>query len=640
MAANNAIRVSDINFDQIKTNLKAFLSDQTEFLDYDFESSTMSVLLDLLSYNTYYNAFYLNMVGNEMFLDSAQLRNSVVSRAKQLNYIPRSARGATATLSLSIDPPGDPTFYTVAANTKFTSTVDGISYTFVTSEATSLTPSSNGTFTGSVDVVEGEPLQQRFTVSSSSPVRYILPNDNVDTTSLIVRTQESSSNTSITSYNLNTDISAANSISKIYFVQENEDNKYEVYFGDNVFGQKPKDGNIVIIDYRVVSGPAVNGANTFSGDFTVTTTTPAQGGAFNESIDSIKYNAPFKFQAQDRLVTANDYKNIILAENGDIQSISVWGGEENSPPIYGKVFVCVKPINGSVISSTRKSTLVSNLKTRNVVSIDTEFVDATYLYINPTITIRYNPRTTSLTASELNSKVQSALISYETNSLGNFGNKFYVSNLTEILRAADNSFISCDIPFTIERRFVPITNATTTYQLEFGNAVHHPHDGHLGAISSSGFTIGGETVFFEDDGFGVLKSFILVTGNKVTRNANFGTVDYETGLITIFNTLITDYVGSAISVFMRPKESNIFGLRNQLLLVSGSSISTIDNDTNSTTSSVGAVATEGTTTTVLTDNAVGSYGVSSVASISSATGTTTTTTSTTSSSSSSGGSSY
>ena len=638
MAANNAIRVSDINFDQIKTNLTAFLSDQSEFSDYDFESSTMSVLLDLLSYNTYYNAFYLNMVGNEMFLDSAQLRNSVVSRAKQLNYVPRSARGATATLSLSIDPSGDPTFFTVAANTKFTSTVDGISYTFVTPEATSLSPSSNGTFTGSVDVVEGEPLQQRFTVSSSSPVRYILPNDNVDTTSLIVRTQESSSNTSITSYNLNADISAANSISKIYFVQENEDNKYEVYFGDNVFGQKPKDGNIVIIDYRVVSGPVVNGANTFSGDFTITTTTPAQGGAFNESIDSIKYNAPFKFQAQDRLVTSNDYKNIILAENGDIQSISVWGGEENSPPVYGKVYVCVKPINGSVISSTRKSTLVSNLKTRSVVSIDTEFVDATYLYINPAITIRYNPRTTSLTASELNSKVQSALISYETNSLGNFGNKFYVSNLTEILRAADNSFISCDIPFTIERRFVPITTATTTYQIEFGNAVHHPHDGHLGAISSSAFTLGGETIYFEDDGYGILKSYILVTGNKVTRNANFGTVDYETGLITIFNTLITDYVGSAISVFMKPKESNIFGLRNQLLLVSGSSISTIDNDTGSTTSSVGAVATEGTTTTVLTDNAVGSYGVSSVAPISSATGTTTATTTTSSSSSS--GSSY
>ena len=627
MAANNAIRVSDINFDQIKANLKAFLSDQNEFSDYDFESSTMSVLLDLLSYNTYHNAFYLNMVGNEMFLDSAQLRNSVVSRAKQLNYIPRSARGATASVDVSIDPDGSPTFFAVAANTKFTTTIDGTSYTFVTSDATALTPSSNGTFSGSLNLVEGEPLQQRFTVSTTSPVRYILPNDNVDTTSFTVRIQESSSNTSIATYNLNNDISAANSISEIYFIQENEDNKYEVYFGDNVFGKKPRDGNIVIVDYRVVNGSTVNGANNFSGDFTVTTTSAAQGGAFQESIESIKYNAPFKFQAQDRLVTSSDFKNIILAENGDIQAISVWGGEENSPPVYGKVFISVKPTSGPIISATRKSTLQTTLKDRSIVSVETEFVDATYLYVNPNITVRYNPRTTSLSASELNTKVQNALISFEANNLGTFDNKFYVSNLIENLRAADNSFVSCDVPFTIEKRFVPTTNAINTYQVQFNNAVHHPHNGHLGAISSTGFTIGGETVYLEDDGYGNLRTFILVTGNKITRNKNFGTVNYESGLITIFNTLITGYVGDAISIKMKPQESNIFGVRNEILLVSGASVTTVDNDTNNTTSTVGAVATNGTTTTVLTDNAIANYGVSSVSSLTTsattATGTTT-----------------
>lgn len=628
MAANNAIRVSDINFDQIKTNLKAFLSDQNEFSDYDFESSTMSVLLDLLSYNTYHNAFYLNMVGNEMFLDSAQLRNSVVSRAKQLNYIPRSARGASATVDVSITPGGSPSFYTVAANTKFTTTIDGTSYTFVTTEATSLTPGSGGEFSGSLNIIEGEPLQQRFTASTTSPVRYILPNENVDTTSLVVRIQESSSNTSITTYNLNTDISAANSISEIYFVQENEDNKYEVYFGDNVFGKKPKDGNIIIADYRVVNGSSVNGANNFSGDFTVTTTSAAQGGAFQESIDSIKYNAPFKFQAQDRLVTSNDYKNIILSENGDIQAINVWGGEENSPPVYGKVYISVKPTSGSVISATRKSTLQSTLKDRSIVSVETEFVDATYLYINPSITVRYNPRTTSLSASELNTKIQNSLILFEGTNLGTFDNKFYVSNLTETIRAADNSFVSADIPFTIEKRFVPTTNAINTYQVEFGNAVHHPHAGHLGAISSSGFTIGGETVYLEDDGNGKLRTYILVTGNKVTRNTNFGTVDYGSGLITIFNTLITGQVGSAISIYMKPQERNIFGLRNQILLVSGADVTTIDNDTGVTTSAVGAVATNGTTTTVLTDNAIANYGVSSVASLTSGAGSTVTGTTT------------
>ena len=638
MAANNAIRVSDINFDQIKTNLKSFLSDQNEFSDYDFESSTLSVLLDLLAYNTYYNAFYLNMVGNEMFLDSAQLRNSVVSRAKQLNYVPRSARGATATVSVSLDPPGSPTFFTVAANTKFTTSIDGSSYTFVTKEATALTPSSNGTFSGSLNLIEGEPLQQRFTVNSSSPVRYILPNDNVDTTSFTVRIQESSSNTSISTYNLNTDISAANSISQIYFVQENEDNKYEVYFGDSIFGKKPKDGNIVIIDYRVVNGSTVNGANNFTGDFTVTTTAAAQGGAFQESIDSIKYNAPFKFQAQDRLVTSTDFKNIILAENGDIQAISVWGGEENSPPVYGKVFISVKPRSGSVISATRKSTLQTTLDDRSIVSVETEFVDATYLYINPAITVRYDPKTTSLSASELNTKVQNSLISYEGNNLGTFDNKFYVSNLTETLKAADNSLVSADVGFTIEKRFVPTTNAINTYQLQFNNAIHHPHDGHLGAVSSTGFTIGGETVYLEDDGVGNLRTFILVTGNKIARNNSFGTVDYESGLVTIFNTSITAYEGSAISVKVKPKESNIFGVRNEILLISSASVATVDNDTNNTTSTVGSIGTDGTTTTVLTDNAIANFGVSSVATLSKSSSGSTTVGTTTSSSIS--GSSY
>lgn len=637
MAANNAIKVSDINFDQIKTNLKSFLSDQNEFSDYDFESSTMSVLLDLLAYNTYYNSFYLNMVGNEMFLDSALLRNSVVSRAKQLNYVPRSARGATATVSVSLDPPGSPTFFTVAANTKFTTSIDGESYTFVTSDATALSPSANGTFTGSLSLVEGDPLQQRFAVNSSNPVRYILPNDNVDTTSFTVRIQESSSNTSISTYNLNTDISGANSISQIYFVQENEDNKYEVYFGDNVFGRKPKDGNIVIVDYRVVNGSTVNGANNFSGDFTVTTTASAQGGAFQESIDSIKYNAPFKFQAQDRLVTSTDFKNIILSENGDIQAINVWGGEENSPPVYGKVYISVKPKIGSIISATRKSTLQTTLKTRSIVSVETEFVDATYLYVNPTISVRYDPKTTSLSASELNTKIQNALISYEGNNLGTFDNKFYVSNLTETLRASDNSFVSCDISFTIEKRFIPTTNTVNTYQLQFNNAIHHPHDGHLGAVSSTGFTIGGEIVYLEDDGVGNLRTYILVTGNKITRNKNFGTVDYESGLVTIFDTSITAYDGTAISINVKPKESNIFGVRNEILLVSGASVSTVDNDTSNITSTVGSIGTDGTTTTVLTDNAVANFGVSSVSTLSKSSGSTSVGTTTSSSIS---GSSY
>ena len=614
MASNKStLNVSELNFDDIKTSLKTYLRSQTEFSDYDFDSSTLSILLDVLAYNTYHNSFYLNMVGNEMFLDSAQLRNSVVSRAKMLNYVPRSARGATAALSAVITPDDSPTGVTVPANTQFTSTIDGIEYTFVTSGATTMSPQDNGTFTGTLNIVEGTPLQHRFTVSTANPVRYILPNENTDTTSFTVRIQESSSNTTVSTYNLAGDLSSVNSTSKIYFVQENEDNLYEIQFGDNIFGKKPIDGNIIIVDYRVTSGNTVNGANTFSApeslagysNFTITTTSSAQGGAPQETIDSIKFNAPFKFQAQDRLVTKQDYKNIILSEQGDIQSISVWGGEENIPAVYGKVFIATKPLSGAILSNQRKEAIRASLKTRNTVSIDVEMVDATYLYINPTITVRYNPQTTSLTAGELNTIIQNSLISYESNNLGTFDQKFYLYKMIETIKDVNSSFVSVDADITIEKRFIPLTT-TNTYQLVFNQAVYHPHEGHLnGLVSTSSFTIDGISgQKIDDNGYGILRSFTQTPAGKVYRNRNFGIIDYDTGLVTINNTLISAYDGEYLSVKVKPRNKNIFASRNQILLISGATISTVDDNTNNITSTVATVATAGVSTTINTENAI------------------------------------
>lgn len=614
MASNKStLNVSELNFDDIKTSLKTYLRSQTEFSDYDFDSSTLSILLDVLAYNTYHNSFYLNMVGNEMFLDSAQLRNSVVSRAKMLNYVPRSARGATAALSAVITPDDSPTGVTVPANTQFTSTIDGIEYTFVTSGATTMSPQDNGTFTGTLNIVEGTPLQHRFTVSTANPVRYILPNENTDTTSFTVRIQESSSNTTVSTYNLAGDLSSVNSTSKIYFVQENEDNLYEIQFGDSIFGKKPIDGNIIIVDYRITSGNTVNGVNTFSApeslagysNFTITTTSSAQGGAPQETIDSIKFNAPFKFQAQDRLVTKQDYKNIILSEQGDIQSISVWGGEENIPAVYGKVFIATKPLSGAILSNQRKEAIRASLKTRNTVSIDVEMVDATYLYINPTITVRYNPQTTSLTAGELNTIIQNSLISYESNNLGTFDQKFYLYKMIETIKDVNSSFVSVDADITIEKRFIPLTTKNT-YQLAFNQAVYHPHEGHLnGLVSTSSFTIDGISgQKIDDNGYGILRSFIQTPTGKVYRNRNFGIIDYDTGLVTINNTLISAYDGEYLSVKVKPRNKNIFASRNQILLISGATISTVDDNTNNITSTVGTVATAGVSTTINTENAI------------------------------------
>ena len=611
MPTSSTLSVSELDFDNIKSSLQTYLEGQTEFSDYDFNSSTLSILLDVLSYNTYHNSFYLNMVANEMFLDSAQLRNSVVSRAKMLNYTPRSARGATAAIDTVVTPGDSPASITVAANTQFTATVNGVSYIYVTSQATALTSQANGSFTGTLNVVEGTPLQHRFTVSTASPVRYILPNENTDTDSFTVQIQESTSNTSVSTYSLVSDLSSVNSTSTVYYIQENEDNLYEIYFGDDVFGKKPINGNIIIIDYRVCNGSATNGANTFASpsslggysNFTTTTSSVAQGGAVQETIDSIKFNAPFKFQAQDRLVTEQDYKNIILTENAELDSINVWGGEDNDPPVYGKVFISAKPSSGSLLSTQKKEAIRASLKTRNTLSIDVEMVDATYMYINPTIKVRYNPELTSLTAAALNNKLQTALISYETDNLGSFGNKFYLYEMTEKLKDSDSSFISVDADILIEKRFIPLTTATSTYQIAYYQAVYEPHAGHLGTLSTSTFTVGGISgLYLDHDGYGVLRSYTLDAGTKNYRDNNFGTIDYDSGLITLTNKLITAYSGDYLSLKIHPNEKNIFGVRNQILLISGATIETINDSTSQSTSTVSSVATSGVSTTITSES--------------------------------------
>ena len=617
MATNSTLSVSELDFDTIKSSLQTYLQGQTEFSDYNFESSTLSILLNVLSYNTYHNSFYLNMVANEMFLDSSQLRTSVVSRAKMLNYTPRSSVGATAAIDAVVTPGDSPSSITVDANTQFSASVNGISYSWVTSESTSLTRQPNNTFTGTLNIVEGTPLQHRFTVNTTTPVRYILPNENTDTTSFTIRIQESTANSSTTTYTLVSDLSMVDSTSTVYYIQENEDNLYEVYFGDGVFGKKPINGNIVIIDYRVVSGTAVNGANTFAtpaslggySNFTTTTSSVAQGGALQETIESVKFNAPFKFQSQDRLVTMQDYKNIILTENGDLSSINVWGGEDNDPPIYGKVFVAVKPTSGSLLSNQKKEAIRTSLKTRNTLSIDVEMVDATYLYVNPTITVRYNPELTSLSAAALNVKIQNALISFEADKLGTFGNKFYLYELTEKLKDADSSFISVDVDILLEKRFIPLTTEISTYQIYFYQKLFEPHVGHLGSLTSTTFTVDDtSTLFLDHDGYGLLRTYTVDSGSKNYRDNNFGTIDYDTGLITLTNKLISAYDGDYLSLKIKPDGKNIFGQRNQIILISGATIETINDSTDASTSSVGLVATSGVSTTITTDNSTASSG--------------------------------
>ena len=608
--ANSAIRVTDLNFNSIKTNLKNFLRSKPEFTDYDFEGSALSNIIDLLSYNTYYNAIYVNMVGNEMFLDSAQVRNNVVARAKMLGYTPTSARGSSATLNLTVTPSTNLTSVTVASNTLFTSTIDGIQYKFTTRQPYILLQSTGYT-SNTIVIKEGEPISQRFTVNTNNDgQRFVLGNPNIDTTTIKIRIQTSSSNTSLRTFTEASNLVDVSANSNVYFIQENENGKYELLFGDGVLGTALDNGNIVIADYNVVNGSITNGANNFvspssiggQASFTVSVANSAFGGANAESVSSIKFNAPKSFQRQNRAVIKNDYARTILAEAPDIQAVSVWGGEDNDPPIYGKVYIAAKPNGGNLLSDQRKSELVTLLQSKNVVTISPTFVDATFLYVVPRITARYDVGQTTLTAGAISDKVSTAVVNFETSNLSLFDRKFRESDFMNDVVSSDTSILGANITYSMMKRFTPNQNITTSYSIAFNNGIHNPHAGHQGAISSTSFTFQNQTCFLDDDGFGTLRIYYLDSQNQRNYlNTSAGTVNYSNGLVVIKSVIITS--SSTIEVNAKPAINDISPARNMILLISKASIDIVNDSTGVTESSVSNVTTAGTTETITSETA-------------------------------------
>ena len=604
--ANSVLRATELNFNTIKSNLITFMKAKPEFTDYDFEGSGLNHLVDLLAYNTYYNAVYTNMTTNEMFLDSAQIRNNVVARAKMLGYTPTSAKGAEATLDITITPSTNVASVTIASNTLFTSSLDGIEYKFTTDRAYTLLQ-SEGYQANNILIKEGEPVQERITVDTSTNQRYILGNDGIDTKSLKVSIQTSSSNSSLRTFSQASDLTDVSATSTVYFVQENEDGKYELLFGDNVLGKQLDNGNIVIVNYRVVNGSTTNGANNFvspptlggQANFTVTVATAARQGSNAESIDNIKFNAPKNFQRQGRAVVRNDYSRLLLSEAPDLQAVNVWGGEENNPPIYGKVYIAAKPNEGNLLSDQRKSELKDILRTRNMVSVEPEFVDATFLYVIPNVVVNYNVASTNLDAGAINTKVQNAITNFETTELSLFDKGFRESNFVKAVSEADVSIVSTRSTYTMMKRFTPNSGTATTYNFAFNNAIHHPHEGHLYAINSSGFTFNGQTTFIDDNGFGILRLYYLGDNNirqYVSNDA--GTVNYATGLVTLNNVNITST--SSIELTAKPDINDINTVRNNIILLSGTSVTVVNNETGAVESRVTSATTSGSTTTITT----------------------------------------
>ena len=586
--ATHKLNISELDFDNIKANLKRFLSNQNQFKDYDFEGSGMAVLLDLLAYNTHYLSYHTNVAVNEMFIDSADLRNSIVSLAKALGYTPSSATASYADVNVRVND-GTGGSITMPVGTKFTTTVDGTSYSFVTAANHTIAPIDGVYEFKNIKIYEGTYVTFNYTENSSDvDQRFIIPSANADTTTLTVEVQNSATDTVIQTYNRATSITELDGDSKVYFLQEAEDGKFEVYFGDGIIGKKLDDGNIVRLKYVVTNKDAANGASTFTlasniqgfNDFTLTVNSNAANGADAETDASVKFHAPKFYASQDRAVTVEDYKVKVNQLYPNAHSISAWGGEDNDTPYYGKVFISIKPKSGSNLTLTTKRDIVNILKRYSVASVRPEIIDPEITKIILTSTIKYDDRSTTKSADDIKTDVISSLESFNDNTLQMFDSMFRYSKLSETIDDTDNSILSNITKVKIRKSFTPSLDTSINYNVSFSNAFYNPHMGHAsdmgGVLLSSGFRVSNsnEVMYLDDDGNGNLRRFYnstSTTGLKVYVDNNAGTINYQTGEIKINALVITSVenirgsASTSIELTVQPQSNDIVPLRNQII---------------------------------------------------------------------------
>jgi len=592
-ATTKRLSVTEFDFDEVKDNLKVFMRNQTEFKDYDFEGSGLSALLDVLAYNTHYLGFNANMLANEMFLDSSQLRSSVVSHAKTLGYSTRSARAAKAVINVYLNTTN--TSATMPAGTVFTASVGSTDYQFVTIQDVVATNIGSVIPFNNLNVYEGSFVSTRYTTDTQNVEQRFLINDSrVDTTTLTVRVQNSSTDSITTTYTLATDIAAITSNSKVYFLQEVEDGKFEIYFGDGILGNAVEDENIIILNYIVTNKGVANGASTLTNSaainginsVNVTTVSPPVGGSEPETIQSIKYNAPLDYASQGRCVTAEDYKTYVNQLFPNTQAVSVWGGENGSYNSvtgvsdiaeYGKVFISVKSTTGLNLNEVQKAQLVTDLSSYTVASISPVVVDPEIINLILNVNFKFNSSATTQNEESLISLVNSTVINYNANYLKVFSSVFRHSQFTALIDNADSAILNNITTVALSSLHTPNTLGLYSFTVNFGNSLYNPHSGHNmisgGVISSTGFYISGNTneMFFDDDGDGNLRIYYLVSGVRTYEDSNAGTVDYTTGMVSanpIYITSVSNIDGNistAIRMTGTPNSTDIVGRRNQIL---------------------------------------------------------------------------
>lgn len=592
--ANSSINLTSLDFDSLKSNLKTYLKSQTVFKDYDFDGANMNVLLDVLSYNTYLNSFYLNMVASELFLDSAQIRDSVVSHAKSINYIPDSAKSAKGLVNISFTTTGISDTFEIPAGTQFSGRNANGSFVFTTDKNITSTSTTNVFNFANVEIFEGTYISESYVVDyTKENQKFILTNPSIDTDSITVTVIENNAaNTSIFAkadnlYNLNNQSNA-------YFLQAATAGKYEIVFGDNVFGRYPLDNSIVNVTYRITRGTAGAGVNTFYLDkdlgaynggiasFTITTVSPSSDGAEAEGIESIRFRAPKMYQTQDRAVTVSDYKTLIFKNFQEVKDVNVFGGEDIPNSVaYGKVFISASTYSGAPLTSQRKNDILYFIEDKKIVNIKPSIIDPEYIYLVPTVDVYADFSSTSYSVAEIRSLVLNNITNFNNTYLELFNNAFRLSKFVASINSVDASIASNQTKVQIYKTTSPLLNTPQPLSYSFNNELMP------GSLYSSNFILGdGSTYQFTDYNpnnntftktndntkYSVTNSKPIIYLRQITTSqtenyTQVGVVDYTTGIINIQNLTILDFLNNnGIKMFATTVSDDVYGKLNDIVL--------------------------------------------------------------------------
>jgi hypothetical protein len=585
--ANPKTPITELDFDAIKTQFKTYLKGQTQFKDYNFEGSNLSALLDVLAYNTFMNNFYTNMAINEMFLDSAVLKNSVVSHAKELNYLPRSRKSAKALVRVTIvDETLTDQTITIPQYTNFFTNYQGINFNFVTDQAYVARRVAVGTYVAdNVEIYEGQMLtsfqREGFIVDDDGVLRVALTNDDADVDSLSVFVDaEATEDQNV--FTRAIDIFGIGPQDKVFYVEPYLDNRYSVYFGNNVFGLQPQEFEDVRVRYRICSGEEANGASVFSASFlenaiiTVQTLSPAAGGLERESIESIRYFAPKSLQIQERAITSRDYEILLKQRFPEIKAAAAYGGEELTPPQFGKVAISVYLDDTSqLISSVLSNSYIDYLSERSPLGIEPVFVQTQFIYADLNINVYYSNKLTEKSGAELESLVRQTIQTYSDDNLEDFNRTLRLSKLSSLIDDVDVGIQSNSIEVMPIIEYSPNLNIATNPTFKFSAELIKPYPfrpsngfaDYKPAIKSTTFDVDGVCLYLQDDGMGNLQTVTDDMTNPQIINPLAGTVDYTTGEVKLINFVVEEYTGSAIKIMARTKNKDVAAPKGRVFII-------------------------------------------------------------------------